>query len=86
MLRKKLYKYRHTSLAVLATLIFGIAFGIVFNADNTRSISSFQERFESMEMRLNRFVDIQRQDIKKNGEWKGWGQLSNESSFLMSCR
>ncbi len=81
MLRKKLYKYRHTSFAVLATLIFGIAFGIVFNADNKRSIASFQERFESMELRLNRFVDIKRQDIQKNGEWKGWGQLSNESSF-----
>jgi signal transduction histidine kinase len=81
MLRKKLYKYRHTFLALLATILFGIAYGVVFNADNTRSISSFQERFRSMEMRLNRYVDIQGQYIKKNGKWKGWTQLSNEASF-----
>ncbi|MEN9399742.1 MAG: hypothetical protein RL632_843 [Bacteroidota bacterium] len=81
MLRKKLYKYRHTFLACLATLSFVIAYGVVFNTNNQRSIASFQDRFQALEAKLNRFVEIQQGTIKKNGSWKGWTEVSTEKSF-----
>jgi hypothetical protein len=81
MLRKKLYKYRHSVLACLATLAFIIAYGVVFNTNHQHSIATFQDRFQSLEAKLNRFVEIQQVHIKKNGTWKGWSEVSTEKSF-----
>lgn len=81
MLKNWFWKYRLILLVFASTAVFAGYYFSVFSTNYTKPVESFRKRFVAMEIRLNRFLDDQKQRINSEGEIGNWNEFEEKNSF-----